>query len=139
MGVHKEWADTKKRALKEGKRDLKTDYVIHCQEMGNTCVDHCCNFALNDLLDKDLQKKFSHSHVSLCTSRENLKETLEDIKKAITSFSTNLFGKEQQEGLLYEYSKMYYTNAFDLCAHDWYAVVSILEHLVNENKKRILR
>ena len=79
IGVSKEWADTKKRSLKEGKRHLKTDYVIHCPQTDNTCADHCCNFALSDPLDKDLWKRCSHSHFSLYTSCENLKETLEAI------------------------------------------------------------
>ena len=74
IGVLKEWADTKKRALKEGKRYLKTDYVIHCQETDNTCADHCGNFALSDPLDKDLQKECSHCHLGSCTNCENLKQ-----------------------------------------------------------------
>ena len=215
IGVPKEWADTKKRALKEGKRYLKTDYVINCQETDNTCADHCGNFALSDPLDKDLQKKRSHCHLSSCTNCENLKETLEDIKKFITSFSTNMYSKEQQEDLLYDYynaraqveqwkanilrsqnqdkakhdivdgldnnsvfilcdwamkflqvkyrekqtdwfgkrglnwhisscifkrdSEKFdvasYAHLFDSCAQDWYAVVSILENLLNEIKR----
>ena len=70
----------------------------------NTCAHHCGNFALSDPLDKDLQKKCSRCHLSSCNRNcENLKETLEDIKKFITSFSTNMYSKEQQEDLLYDY------------------------------------
>ena len=27
--------------LKDGKRYLKTDYRVHCQENGSSCLDHC--------------------------------------------------------------------------------------------------
>ncbi len=104
IGVPKEWADTKKRLLREAKRYLKTGYVKHCQEAESTCGDHCRKFALSDPLSKDLQEKCSHPHSSSCMSCENLKETLEDIKNVITSFSTNMYSKEQQEDLLYDYS-----------------------------------
>ena len=30
IGISKEWADTKKRFLREGKRYFKTNYVTHC-------------------------------------------------------------------------------------------------------------
>jgi hypothetical protein len=100
IGISKELADTKKRFLREGKRYFKTNYVTHCQDSESTCADHCRNFALSDPIDKDLQKKCSHSHSSSCTSCENLKETLEDIRMVICT-ATNMYGKEQQEYLLY--------------------------------------
>ena len=214
IGISKEWADTKKRFLREGKRYFKTNYVTHCQEAESTCADHCRNFALSDPIDKDLQKKCSHSHSSSCTSCENLKETLEDIRMVICT-ATNMYSKEQQEDLLYDYSNarvqveqwkahilrsqnqdkakhdvvdglennsvfilcdwamkfltvkyrekqtdwfgkrglnwhisscilkrdsgmfdvISYAHLFDSCAQDWYAVLSILENLLNEIKR----
>jgi hypothetical protein len=104
FGVAKEWADATKKSLREAKRYFKTSYVTHCQEADSTCADHCRMFALSDPLDIDFQENCSHSHCSSCTSCKNLKETLDNINKVIKSLSTNMYSKEQQEDLLYDYS-----------------------------------
>lgn len=104
-GVSKLWCNDARRALKDGKRYLKTNYRVHCKDDESTCPDHCRKFALSDGCDPDFQEKCSHLHSTICTDCEALKSVLGDIETKIASSSANLYSKKHQEDLLYDFEQ----------------------------------
>ena len=52
------WCEEIRQKLKNGKRYLKTEYRMHCEEDGSPCPDHCTYFALSDPQNTEFQGSF---------------------------------------------------------------------------------
>ncbi|KAK3734708.1 hypothetical protein QZH41_011296 [Actinostola sp. cb2023] len=104
-GMDKQWCSDVHRKLRDGKRYLKTDYRVHCQQDDSTCADHCRKFALSDAVDRDFQHTCYHQHLSICGECQWLKTVLQEVKQGIEGSSWTPYSLEQQEDLLYDFDR----------------------------------
>ena len=62
---------------------MKSDFKLHIT-LESQCADHCCTYALSDS-KLEFKKKCSHKHNVTCDRCEMLKNTLFEIKTAVSS------------------------------------------------------
>ena len=97
------WCEEVRRALKDAKRYLKTEYGMHCQEDGSPCPDHCMCFSLSDPQNPEFQGSCSHEHQVSCDSCESLKSVIQAIGKEIESPSITFDKIEKKEDLKHDH------------------------------------
>ena len=102
FGVDMKWSQLINKRLQKAKQYLKTDYKVHCQENESPCADHCKAFALSDSVDEVFQVKCSHQHTMSCENCENLKSTLEEIRKKLQETHHFSYTKDIKEELVHD-------------------------------------
>ena len=90
------WCEEIRQKLKNGKRYLKTEYRMHCEEDGSPCPDHCTYFALSEPQNTEFQGTCAHEHEVRCANCESLKSVIQEISNEIES--TLNFSSEDQKG-----------------------------------------
>ena len=90
--VNRQWCPEVKERLKSGKRYLKTNYRVHCNEEEALCPDHFRKFALSDEQDLDFQEKCSHQHIENCNECKNLRNVLDEVEDKVRGPSWILYG-----------------------------------------------
>ncbi|KAK3745379.1 hypothetical protein QZH41_001409 [Actinostola sp. cb2023] len=106
-GTSQDWCVDITQKLQDGKRYLKTDFSVHCNEESSPCKDHCRRFGLSDPSDEDLKGECDHGHHLNCNMCEDLKNVLKDIKQHIIALSPSTCNKEYQEDILYDFEQAY--------------------------------
>ena len=105
FGVDVKWSQLINKRLQKAKQYLKTDYKVHCQENESPCADHCGAFALSDSVDEAFQVKCSHQHTMSCENCENLKSTLEEIRKKLQETHHFSYTKDIKEELVHDFEE----------------------------------
>lgn len=99
FGASTQWAKSTKKALKDSKRYLKTQYKVHCRER-SSCADHCYIFSLCDQKDEDFQTFCHGDHNTICEQCEQLKHAFHEIEhKCQETVQSNV---ETRDDLLYD-------------------------------------
>ena len=101
-GSERDWCDTMRTNLRDGKCYLKTEYRAHCRQTDSTCPDHCKRYALSDTGNSTFKTECEHLHNTKCPQCESLKNTLASIQTKISSPSVQLYGQEQKEDMLHD-------------------------------------
>lgn len=104
-GASVKWCEEIRDNLKDGKRYLKTEYRVHCQEDGSSCPDHCTCFALSDPLNPEFQGTCLHEHQVRCDDCETLKSTIQAVADEIESPSVSLYSVDQKEDLRHDHKQ----------------------------------
>ena len=102
-GATEKWCEEVRRALKDAKRYLKTEYGMHCQEDGSPCPDHCMCFSLSYPQNPEFRGSCSHEHHASCDSCESLKSVIQAIGKEIESPSITFDKIEKKEDLKHDH------------------------------------
>ena len=103
--MEKQWCLDVRRKLRDAKRNLKTDFRVHCQPHDFTCADHCRHFALSDPVEADFQQPCSHEHVFSCDDCQGMKNVLQEVRLGIEGSSWTPYSSEQREDLLYDFDR----------------------------------
>lgn len=104
-GARVKWCQEIRDNLKDGKRYLKTEYRVHCQDNGSSCPDHCTCFALSDPQNPEFQGTCMHEHHVRCDDCETLKSTIQAIADEIESPSVSLYSVDQKEDLKHDHKQ----------------------------------
>jgi len=104
-GASENWCEDVRQNLKDGKRYLKTEYSMHCQENGSPCPDHCMRFALSDPQNLEFRETCSHEHQACCASCENLKSVFQAIANEIDSPLITLDSIDKKEDLRHDHNQ----------------------------------
>ena len=95
-GANLTWEKEMKRALKETKRYLKSDFKTHIGP-DETCVDHCTSYSLSDTQNDAFSKECNHSHDTSCNLCCELDEVLCNINKMRNSSELTLTDQQQSQ------------------------------------------
>ena len=95
-GANLTWEKEMKRALKETKRYLKSDFKTHIGP-DETCVDHCTSYSLSDTQNNAFSKECNHSHDTSCNLCCELDEVLCNINKMRNSSELTLTDQQQSQ------------------------------------------
>ena len=71
--------------LKHGKRYLKGQYKLDCENIESNVPDHCHLYALSDRKVPEYQSVCNHHHDSRCPDCERLKDTLKSVEEVVRS------------------------------------------------------
>lgn len=105
VGANKEDMTSLQNRLNDGMKYLKTTFKRDCMADESECADHCRRFALSDPNDQNLKQKCSHSsHYLSCKHCQELKLVLDEIEASIKNHPSNLYGTEQRDDLMYDFS-----------------------------------
>ena len=77
------WVKETQESLCQIRQYMKSDFKLHIT-LESQCADHCCTYALSDS-KLEFKKKCSHKHNVTCDRCEMLKNTLFQIKTAVSS------------------------------------------------------
>ena len=102
-GATEKWCEEVRRALKDAKRNLKTEYGMCCQEDGSPCPDHCMCFSSSDPQNPEFRGSCSHEHHASCDSCESLKSVIQAIGKGIESPSITFDNIEKKDDLKHDH------------------------------------
>ena len=96
-------ATTLRQKLQNGKRYLKTEYRMQCEEDGSPCPDHCTYFALSDLQNTEFQGTCAHEHEVRCANCESLKSVIQEISNESES-PLKFSSEDQKEDLQHDHN-----------------------------------
>lgn len=74
--MDRQWCTEIKERLRNGKRYLKTNFIVHCNPEEAFCPDHCRKFALSDERDPDFQEKCSPQHTDFDEVEDRIQSAL---------------------------------------------------------------
>ena len=100
-GAVEAWGKTAEKAVKEGKRYLKTDFKVHIGRE-ERCADHCSTYSLSDSKNKEYESECTHEHSIQCKRCESIEQILSDVAEKIESISV---GEEQRSRLQFDFNQ----------------------------------
>ena len=104
-GATAKWCEGVRTNLKDTKRYLKTEYRMHCEEVGSPCPDHCTCFALSDPKNPEFQGTCLHEHHARCASCESLKSVIQSVENEIESPFITLDSEDKKEDLKHDHNQ----------------------------------
>ena len=93
-GVSNEWCSDVQNGLQKAKKDLKTEFRVHCRQGESACTDHYRKFVLSDPADDNFRHQCLHDHTVKYESYTDLTNALQSVEEKINDLSSSMYKKK---------------------------------------------